>query len=363
MACAVGIRLTIILYISTISLSLRKISIPESLVINSSTIFLESIEVRRFGVHSINGATCKLVDTCPLVGIVFIAALVEEESRTYDIVAVRKFLDTVGDERSVEIEIPLKVGISDDIHAELEFETIVLHLTDIHQHRGVVAIAERTIRERENVVIDKVRVALIEETEAKAEAVVEERTFEGDVKCLGSLPLKVGSSDLRRDQVTCASPIIEVHISVVAGSGVVTYRTVSETEFQIVDPIDIVHKLLLRDNPACADRPESTPAVVGMELRRPVTVDRELGEVFLIVVITHAAEVRLSSIVIDALSPERSLLEVREDRHIVNLLTGHTDIRILSACLEVLVEQESVDMVQAIFVAPVKLLSESVAIA
>ena len=127
---------------------------------------------------------------------------------------------------------------------------------------------------------------------------MEEREVDTEVKLFLFFPFQV------RVDVACASvswlpnAISRPHVvrfirsdGISATKVVITSNTVSSTYFQVIDPCNLLHKLLFADAPACRDSPEVTPTIIYTKLRTSFTTEAHRCHVFVIVwIITTCKE-------------------------------------------------------------------------
>ena len=92
--------------------------------------------------------------------------------------------------------------------------------------------------------------------------------------------------------------LIEGHIAIETRTRVVTYLTIVGTQLQVVHPVILLHKLLVRDDPAGTCAPEVTPTGILGKARRTIATERELDVVTAVVAIAHTTQIRLQRIVI-----------------------------------------------------------------
>ena len=188
--------------------------------------------------------------------------------------------------RNVEAGVPFPVAFVDDVGIELEFNTRVAERADVGES-GVEA-GSRGLCFVEQHVGGLTRI----EIEATREA-LQEAEVDTDVPSVVLFPreLRVG----RRRGCQTRDAVISHRgvgsVLAIAADVVVTVHTVGCAEFQHVDPLDVLHELLVVEVPRSTERPEQTPLVVLSEERRSVVTDGGLQEVAGIEVVVEDSEV------------------------------------------------------------------------
>ncbi len=134
----------------------------------------------------------------------------------------------------------------------------------------------------------------MEELDATGEATLEELELQTYVDVGVGFPgdvVRTLSFEGRTDIAGRGLDGVQVDIAV-GTDVVVTLRTYRSLQLQLVNP-GYVEPLLLREAPGAAQRPEGTPAVVGVEAAAGIATDRAAGEVALVPVVHAAEEVTL----------------------------------------------------------------------
>ena len=121
-----------------------------------------------------------------------------------------------------------------------------------------------------------------------------------------------------------------------------------------------MHKLLLRDDPATTDTPEITPAVVLVEARAAVATYGELTEIFLIIVIARATQIRLCTKCASRLRRIVVVLEIRHCYHTGELLARLAEEYGSRVVAIILMVEKDIHMVVTILMIPRKSLHECV---
>ena len=280
------------------------------------------------------------------------------------ILVARKLNDGVLQERCVDVEAPLQVPVADNINAELQLPSPVFHRTDVLHHCDYVSIETGvTGRRCLTYLVEQVYIALVVVADAEVEAVIEQRSFQSNVKRVGRLPFQVVSRKLVGEHnagATVCGKTVQVPRSIIPGCEVVTYSTVSSTQFQVVDPINVLHEFFLGNHPACSDAPECTPSVLLAETARTVTADGSLGKVFLVVVVANAAQIGLGAQTGHGIRCNVGAFEVANVGHVVHQLLAHTQVTVVVHELIVLMIQKYVDVVQTVIMIPAQLLHKGI---
>ena len=222
-------------------------------------------EIGAVAMHPEERTTVDLVYAGIIIYVMLIDASALETRCIGKILSVGEADNLVLHESEVDVEVPCEFTVADDVHAEVELPSGVAHRTDVADDVRVAAetggSGDKTSGSGKCIFVDKVAVVLIEVSDAEIESVVEERTFESDIHRTGSLPAEIGVSE-RHSHESLRPGRVKVGIIDIVCSEVVTYSTVRCAEFEEVDPIGILKEFLLRQDPASADAPECTPALV-----------------------------------------------------------------------------------------------------
>ena len=118
-----------------------------------------------------------------------------------------------------------------------------------------------------------------------------------DVELALTLPCEVGVGVGCRGIGLDPSAVVEEvgagthqHQGLVVAEVLVAGHTVAGAEFELAEPVDVLHPGFLADAPAGADGGEPSPLVILAEAAGAVAAERYRCEVFLVPVVDHAAE-------------------------------------------------------------------------
>ena len=206
----------------------------------------------------------------------------------------------------------------------------------------------------------QVLITLVEVLDIEVQT-IKHATLDSDTPRLSGFPLQVLVGQLCNPQgslAIVASGVVKCHIAIVARSGIVTHLTIVGTQLQVVNPVVLLHPLLVADYPAGTSTPEVTPTGIACKLRRTIATERELDVIATVVAITHTSQVRLGVIcivIIIEIYHLGKVLQVVPVRH--NLLVLLT-IQMVVVVIVILVSQQGVDSVYTVLVVPVQLLLE-----
>ena len=182
---------------------------------------------------------------------------------------------------------PSEVLGDNGVAVEFNLHSLVCHVAHV---RRVASVAER---ERHLDSTEHVGGLAVEILNATAQSAVEHLELEACVDVGHSLPGDVFVTHL----LQCESDVVAltfVNIICVGveevGDVVVSVLSERSLQLQFVEPLHVLHPLLLGHYPCASEGVEVTPAVVGMEARRGVAAVGELSEIFPVVVVESAEE-------------------------------------------------------------------------
>ena len=188
--------------------------------------------------------------------------------------------------RHVQVHAPNEILLADDVTTELNLNTTVSHITNVGPDRRVTGLGRYAQAE------EHVRSLAVEDVDTTIEAITPETKLNTYVQVRVGLPRNIlvtlANKHVGYTVVTVVLDRIYIGIEVVVRQTVVTLRTERSLELQHVNPVSVEPSLLV-DNPSGTNRPEVTPAVVGVEHRRSIATERS-REVVTILVIVHTTE-------------------------------------------------------------------------
>ena len=168
-------------------------------------------------------------------------------------------------------------------------------------HVGVVAVGRRIARHGRQLGSGDEHVGrlLLVDVAHEAQAVVQQVDVQSEVDRRGGLPREVCRQHGRGRRGVGALAAVDDHaglvevqqLHVLVGRDVAVAGLADrEAPFDVVDPGDVLHKVLLRHPPAHGGRREEAPAFVAREFRAAVVAAAQFREVFALVGVAGAVE-------------------------------------------------------------------------
>ena len=165
-----------------------------------------------------------------------------------DVVAVRQLNNLILDKCSVQTYVNSPVLLLEHVGIQRNLPTAVSDGTNVlvNGHVVVVAVRERTGRQRQTYCEEQVLVALVEVADAEVHA-TEQATLDGCVDSLSSLPLDILGAQALLQQGAVTTVLVDVVkslVAIVAHAGIVTHLTIRGTYAQLVNPLYGAQELL-----------------------------------------------------------------------------------------------------------------------
>ena len=205
--------------------------------------------------------------------------------------------ELVAVEADVEVGIPLEIA-GEVLRADAELPTLVL---DVAAIVGEAGSSCRTCRQGDS--HKHVGGLLVVVIYGEGQTAAEHSQVETYVGLRGGLPrqLRIAQGRLRTGRhgigiVTFAKPLETIdavgsEVRVVAQSALVTGLSPAATNLEVVEPVDILQELLLRDTPGSRERGEVAPAMTGSEFRRTVGTEVGREQIGVLEVVAQTSEV------------------------------------------------------------------------
>ena len=199
--------------------------------------------------------------------------------------------------------------------ADVELETFVLYLASVNPLTGALAHHTDTWHEYQNV-LGLFEVPL----ERSIQGVTEHAEVHTEVGLCGGLPFQVVVTQLVTFETAWQSLSAVATLDVVAGTvalsaeaslaivalvdGIASYvgnllvtsLTPRCSQLQVVQPVDVLHELLLVDTPSSTYRWEGTVAVVLAETARTIITHGQAEQVAVSIVVVQLAEIRYQGV-------------------------------------------------------------------
>ena len=178
-------------------------------------------------------------------------------------------VELVALEAEVQSRVEGEVLCADDVATDADFEAVVGHLTHVGQQ---VLIGKRRYRHR--VGVEQILGLRGIPVEGNIESAVESREVETDIEGMLCLPLQVGivvalyGKSRRVAAIDRCHTIrtIERQRSIRVNGILITCDAISDANLEVVNPVDILHKALLRKHPRGRSRWEPAPLMATAEL-------------------------------------------------------------------------------------------------
>ena len=244
----------------------------------------------------------------------------------------------------VHIETPLYILGADNLAIEGDFHTLVAHATHVY---GIVA-HQRTAGQGQVLEVEHVRSGTVVVFDGTRQAMLEEFEVHTHVPRLGGFPGQVLVALLYHGYRVAACSLVvagSVHVGIgmtVVESGaarqvVVTLLTVAQLQLEHVNPLHVLHEVLLAHLPCQTCGTEVTPAVSGSKHRRSIATERGAGEVLLLPVVLYAAQEALVHLAVGIgrealLGDARSIAELTNEG-VVQVVVGTAQVLCLVVVL------------------------------